>query len=44
VDVLLRVYAKRIAVQQDKAKRRILEATKPAEDPPRRAGADVARG
>jgi integrase len=30
VDVLLRVYAKCIAGQQDEAKRRILEATKPA--------------
>jgi len=29
VDVLLRVYAKRIAGQQDEAKRRILEATRP---------------
>ena len=31
VDVLLRVYAKCIAGQQDEAKRRILEATQPAE-------------
>jgi hypothetical protein len=29
VDVLLRVYAKCIAGQQDEAKRRILEATQP---------------
>ena len=32
VDVLLRVYAKCVAGQQDEAKRRILEATRPAED------------
>jgi integrase len=32
VDVLLRVYAKCIAGQQEEAKRRILEATQPAED------------
>jgi len=29
VDVLLRVYAKCVAGQQDEAKRRILEATRP---------------
>jgi len=33
VDVLLRVYAKCVAGQQDEAKRRILEATMPGEDP-----------
>jgi integrase len=32
VDVLLRVYAKCVAGQQDEAKRRILEATRPTED------------
>ena len=32
VDVLLRVYAKCIAGQQDEAKRRIEEATRPQED------------
>jgi hypothetical protein len=32
VDVLLRVYAKCIAGQQDEAKRRIEEATQPRED------------
>jgi integrase len=32
VDVLLRVYAKCIAGQQDEAKRRIEDATRPAED------------
>ena len=31
VDVLLRVYAKCIAGKQDEAKRRILEATQPAD-------------
>ncbi len=32
VDVLLRVYVKCIAGQQDEAKRRILEATRPDRD------------
>jgi hypothetical protein len=32
VDVLLRVYAKCIAGQQDEAKRRILAATQPGQD------------
>jgi hypothetical protein len=30
VDVLMRVYAKCVAGQQDEAKRRILEATQPS--------------
>jgi integrase len=41
VDVLLRVYAKCVAGQQDEAKRRILDATKPNADASPRAGADA---
>ena len=41
VDVLMRVYAKCVAGQQDEAKRRILDATKPNADASPRAGADT---
>lgn len=41
VDVLLRVYAKCVAGQQDEAKRRILDATKPGTDTLPRTGADA---
>jgi integrase len=41
VDVLMRVYAKCVAGQQDEAKRRILEATTPPADASPRAGADA---
>jgi integrase len=43
VDVLLRVYAKCVAGQQDEAKRRILDATKPNEDPSPPAGTDASQ-
>ena len=43
VDVLLHIYAKCIAGQQEEAKRRILEATQPNEAPPRPHG-DFAPG
>jgi len=41
VDVLMRVYAKCVAGQQDEAKRRILEATTPNADASPRAGDDT---
>jgi integrase len=44
VDVLMRVYAKCVAGQQDEAKRRILEATRPTPPPPVMAPPAAASG